>query len=323
MNRINILVTGSGGGVGHGIIKCLKDITDLEINIVAADMSPLSAGLYHGNKQYIVPNVNSDSYFEEVGKIFDKEKINYYIPGTDIELEICSKNKNFLFEKWGVKTIVSSIDTIQIANSKYKTANFLKLNNLNYPKTDYLEDHKIGSFDYPLILKPDIGYRSIGVEKIENPIDLKKAKSSREGYVVQEFIEGPEYTCTVVKNNSDISKVIIFKRDLRFGDTYRAYPMAKDNISSYVRSIADLLDIEGGCNFQLREDKDGNPKLFEINSRFSGTTPFCSLIGFNPLEYYLKNELQKAYNYKIDYDSIILRHWQEIKVEKTKIKALD
>ena len=43
-----------------------------------------------------------------------------------------------------------------------------------------------------------------------------------------------------------------------------------------------------GTNFQLRLDAAGVPKLFEINARFSGTTPFCAELGMNPVEDYLK-----------------------------------
>ena len=41
---LNILVTGAGGGVGQGIIKSLKMIEDISINIITADMSELAAG---------------------------------------------------------------------------------------------------------------------------------------------------------------------------------------------------------------------------------------------------------------------------------------
>jgi len=41
---LNILVTGAGGGVGQGIIKSLKMIQDIQMNIIAADMSELAAG---------------------------------------------------------------------------------------------------------------------------------------------------------------------------------------------------------------------------------------------------------------------------------------
>ena len=46
MEKIRCLVTGAGGGVGQGILKCLKRIYDIDVDIIAADMSPYSAGLF-------------------------------------------------------------------------------------------------------------------------------------------------------------------------------------------------------------------------------------------------------------------------------------
>lgn len=92
---INVLVTGVGGGVGQGIIKSLKMINDLEINIITADMSPLAAGIYAGDKSYLVPACTSNEYIKRLEEIFLLEKIDHYFPGLDLELEFCAKNKEY------------------------------------------------------------------------------------------------------------------------------------------------------------------------------------------------------------------------------------
>ena len=77
-----------------------------------------------------------------------------------------------------------------------------------------------------------------------------------------------------------------------------------------------------GCNFQLRLGINGEPKIFEINSRFSGTTPFCAQIGFNPVEFYLKKSAGLESVINIDYDSIVLRYWSEVVIKKNSLKRL-
>ena len=106
------------------------------------------------------------------------------------------------------------------------------------------------------------------------------------------------------------------KRDLRAGDTYRAFPEKNAVIENYVKALALKLGIYGSCNFQLRF-VDGVPKLFEINSRSSGTTPFCAQLGFNPIEFYLKSRLDIPYQSNINYDAMVLRHWTEVVVSKS------
>jgi len=51
---MNVLVTGAGGGIGQGVIKSLKMIKDMDIKIVAADMSELATGLFAADAAYLI-----------------------------------------------------------------------------------------------------------------------------------------------------------------------------------------------------------------------------------------------------------------------------
>lgn len=313
---LNVLVTGAGGGVGQGVIKSLNRINDLGINIISADMSHLAAGLYGGNKSYLVPAASASNYFERISEICSNESIDYYFPGTDVELLTCAKNSAYLQKFLNVKIIVSPLSVIEIADDKLNTVNFLKDNGFNYPLSWLPHEVSLADLSYPIIVKPRVGCRSIGVHLVTSSEEAQFAISSLDDPIIQEFIDGHEFTCTVAIVKGIISEVLCLKRDLRAGDTYRAFPVNSDVIEDYVRNIAVKLGIEGSCNFQLRVDKNGAPKLFEINSRFSGTTPFCTYLGFNPVEFCLKADLGIEYNPKIDYDKVVLRHWAEVVIDK-------
>ncbi len=321
---MNVLVTGTGGGVGQGIIKCLKMIKDIDIRIIAADMSELSTGLFASNAAYLVEKCDSDKYLEILVDIFKKEKIDFYIPGTDIELKFCSINKKFFKDEYNVHTVVSSEKVINICDDKFKTSFFLKNNGFNYPRTTYLKDIDIKRIKFPAIIKPSVGYRSRGVLKVNSIDELKPHIENSKEYVIQEYIgnENSEYTCTIVKIGNELSPILSLKRILRSGDTYRAEPIKSEKIERYLFSVASKLEIDGGCNFQLRLDNEAEPKIFEINSRFSGTTPFCAQIGFNPVEFYLKKSQGLKYIANIDYNAVVLRYWSEIVVKKDLINSL-
>lgn len=321
---MNILVTGAGGGVGQGIIKSLKLINDMNISIVAADASELAAGLYCADSACLVPRCDSEEYFKALTNIFKNESIDFYIPGTDTELKFCAKHKKIFQEKFNVRTIISSLEVIEICDDKYKTSRFLEKNNLNFPKTSYLRDININEVVFPVIVKPSIGCRSIGVFKVDNIDGLMPHFNNPEEKIVQECVgnDDEEYTCTLVKIGNEMSPVLVLKRILRSGDTYRAEPIKSKKIEDYVLNVASKLDIDGGCNFQLRIDDHGAPKIFEINSRFSGTTPFCSQIGFNPVEFYLKKSCELDCVVNIDYDLVLLRYWSEALVKRRSINKL-
>jgi len=322
---INVLVTGAGGGIGQGVIKSLRMIKDMDINIIATDMSKLATGLFASDVAYIIESCSSDNYLESLGKIFIDESVDFYVPGTDVELKFCAINKKIIKDEFKVHTIISSIETIEISDNKFLTSSFLKENDFNYPKTEYLEDIDYGLIEYPIIIKPSVGSTSIGVYKINNYDGLMPHLRKTKNILIQEYIgdESKEYTCTLVKVKDKLSPVLALRRVLRSGDTYKAEPVKSQKIEQYVLDVASKLDIDGGCNFQLRLDDFDEPIIFEINSRFSGTTPLCAQIGFNPIEFYLKNYLGINLEVDIKYNSIILRYWSEVVVEKNQVKKLD
>jgi|SRR5690554_3210627 len=319
---IRVLVTGVGGGVGQGVVKALKLIKDLDIYIVTADMSELASGLYGGDYSYLVPAASDKKYFERIKEICTEQNIDFYFPGTDVELINCANYASDLKSSLNVDIIVSPINVIEIADDKYKTARFLMENNFHYPETFLPEDVDWNKIKFPVIVKPRVGCRSIGVHLVENVDAAKAAMISIDSPVIQEYIDGPEYTCTVAIYNDVISDVLCLRRDLRSGDTFRAFPVKSEVIETYVKEIAIKIGVVGSCNFQLRVTSLGEPKLFEINSRFSGTTPFCSYLGFNPVEFCLKTKLGLKYESQIDYDKVVLRHWSEVVVEKESLESL-
>jgi carbamoyl-phosphate synthase large subunit len=321
---MNILVTGAGGGIGQGIIKCLKMIKDIDIKIVAADISEFAAGLYTVDAAYLVDKCDSKKYLKDLSKIFKKELIDFYIPGTDLELKFCALNKQLIKSKFNVHTIISSVEVINICDNKYETSSFLRKHGFNYPKTAYLKNVDLESVKYPVVIKPSVGCGSKEIYKVNNLDELGPHLKKTKDKIIQEYVgsDDMEFTCTIVKIGDELSPVLVLKRNLRFGDTYRAQPIKSKKIERYIFDIATKLEIDGGCNFQLRLDMHGEPKIFEINSRFSGTTPFCSQIGFNPVEFYLKRSAGLKSFINIDYNSIILRYWSEIVVKKNLIKKL-
>lgn len=321
---ITVLVTGAGGGVGQGIIKSLKLIRDLQIKIVAADMSNLAAGVYAGDVSRILPSAAAENYMERLRAVCHEESIDYYFAGTDVELLFCAKNKAFIEKEFNLKVVVSPLNAIEISDDKLKTAEFLRKNGFYYPHTWLPNELNMNTITFPVIVKPAVGCRSIGVSVVNNEMQLMQRLTNEEGLVIQELVgtDTDEYTCTIVVIDGIASDVVILNRELRAGDTFRANPVKNSKISEYVTRVALAMNIHGSCNFQLRLDKDNLPKIFEVNCRFSGTTPFCAQLGFNPVEYYIKKTQGLNYSGAINFDAMILRHWQEVVVLKPQMDEL-
>jgi carbamoyl-phosphate synthase large subunit len=105
------------------------------------------------------------------------------------------------------------------------------------------------------------------------------------------------------------------RRELRDGNTYRAFVDDYPELNRAVRTWTETLKPRGPVNFQFRLD-GGRPKVFEINARFSGTTPLRAHAGFNEVEMVLRHVLGGENEPPPAIKRLtILRHWSETVVE--------
>lgn len=325
----NILVTGAGALLGQGILRLLQ-ISDFSKKIYTADPDPRSTGHWLGDYAITIPKASEDNYINKIKEIIVEYKIDAILVGTDVELPIFSKFKEEFLKTYNCKVIVSSEEVIKIANDKFLTANFLKQNNFPYPfsvmandKSKLLEiEAKLG---YPLFAKPFDGARSLGIKKIKNHQELMEVYEPNSNLVVQQYLtesEG-EYTsgCTVI--NGKCKAIITMKRDLRDGNTYRAYiDKETAQYDKFIIPIAEKLNPDGPINFQFRIF-NGKPVVFEINGRFSGTTPLRHFFGYNEVEALLKYYLfEEEIENPVLKAGIVLRAWSDVFIENEEILEL-
>tara|TARA_B100001057_G_scaffold130864_1_gene129970 strand:- start:30 stop:1019 length:990 start_codon:yes stop_codon:yes gene_type:complete len=315
---VRILVTGGGSLLGQGIIKALKKINK-KYYLIVVDVNPLSAGLFWGDKSYIIPYANSENYSESIKKLLRKTKPDFVFIGTDVELIHFSENKKKLESEFNTKIVVSSNDVIKIADDKFKTAQFFKTNGFQYPITvdpNNLEELKklILKKGFPLIVKPRVGARSFQVSKVNDKKSLHTQLKKINFPIVQEYIgsDSNEYTASSLCFDGICKASIVMRRDLKDGNTFRTFYIENKKFHLKIKSWTEALKPLGPVNFQFRIDNNGEPKVFEINARFSGTTPLRAIMGFNEVEMCI-NKL--AYNEEIIQPSIkdytILRNWSE------------
>ena len=121
---------------------------------------------------------------------------------------------------------------------------------------------------------------------VHTPAELERALAGRQSLVVQQHVghADAEYTAGVIAFNGVVDAAIVMRRDLRDGNTYRAFVEPDKGLAEAVIAMGSALRPHGPANFQFRLDAAGVPRVFEINARFSGTTPLRALAGFNEVE---------------------------------------
>lgn len=327
---MKILVTGAGAVLGQGILKALQN-SALDCETIAADPSPLSPGLFWADRAYLIPMANDPRYLDRFCEILEKENPDVVLVGTDVELPLFAKHRHILEQQFGVHIIVSNEHVVAIADDKYLTQQFLMEKNLNPLQSAEPEDGQaleqlIDTAGFPLIVKPKIGARSIGVSLVDNQRELREALKDRSELVVQECAgaANEEYTASALVFDGKAIASIVMRRDLRDGNTYRAYSGAYDELNVFVRKAGEALNPHGPANFQFRLDAAGLPRIFEINARFSGATPLRALVGFNEVEMCIRRIVldEQIAQPEIRHGTI-LRHLSEAFVSSRQMESLE
>ncbi|ANE33469.1 carbamoyl phosphate synthase-like protein [Campylobacter hyointestinalis subsp. lawsonii CCUG 27631] len=341
MRKINVLVTGIGGGShGEQIVKALKLATKIDLTIIGTDVTDITTGKRLVDIFYKVPYANADNYKEVLAEIIKKHDIKFIFHGSEPELKFISENRDF-FEELNVSHPLNSKDIITLCMNKYETFKVLERLGVKigkYKKIDFLEDIKEIDF-FPLVLKPSTGSGgSAHVNICFDKEDLEMATKYMLKYgvdiVAQEYIYSEnEYTIGVSSDeNSEIIGSIGIKRILGNSLSTRVKIKKDDklymistgisqgeiikdrDILSQAEEIAKKLNSVGPLNIQCRII-EGIIYPFEINPRLSGTTSLRAIAGYNEPEAMILNKVLKKEVDLINYqEKIILRTIEEVEV---------
>ena len=224
---------------------------------------------------------------------------------------------------------------------------------------DELKNIPLEELKFPLILKPAIGFLSLGVHKINDDKDWKASLFSLESeiktaselypetvvntskFIIEEFIEGDEYAIDAYYDKNGMPVILnIFKHPfLNSKDVSdRIYITSAKIMLKYMEHLTLLLKQIGDCNdirnfpvhLEVRIKPDGEVIPIEANPmRFAGwcTTDVAKYAwGINVYEYYM-NQLKPDWNKILsDINSTIYYFSMAevpINIKKSKIKEFD
>ncbi len=314
------LITGGGSLLGQGIFRALR-ASKFKTHIVAVDPSPLSVGLYWADSAHLVPLAKAPNYVECIREVLHQERPDIVFIGTDVELEIFARYRHEWETEFKTHIVVSSSEVIGIADDKWKTYLFLKENGFPCPDSVLPGDEEalLERVGFPLVVKPRVGARSVGVHVVRNREQLARVLTPEA--ILQECVatDADEYTAGSL-TFGDCRATIVMRRILRDGNTYTAFAEEYPELNATVRALSNALQAYGPANFQFRLTATGEVKVFEINGRFSGTTPLRAHAGFNEVEMVISYLLEgKLVEQPAIQPTVILRHWSETAVSPEQV----
>jgi carbamoyl-phosphate synthase large subunit len=287
--KYNILVTGCGGDIGQSIGKILKSNPELFPSVIGADLHNEHAGRFIFDACFTLPRCDAVEYQAAVTLLIQEHEIDIVIPISEPELRNIEKH-NYQEDFFGKTVIMANWQSLRVGFDKKLTADFLAQHRLPFPDTQLISAYNKSTF--PVLIKSRDGSGSKSIHLVKNHDEMDLFKKIYPAFIAQEYLpnDGGEYTCGLFRSKSGEIRDIIFKRKLMGG--FSGYGTREEHpaISQLLHQLANLLDLRGSINVQLRL-VNGTPVIFEINPRFSSTVLFRHLMGYEDVLWSIQDKL--------------------------------
>lgn len=304
-----ILLTGVGAPGTAGTIKCLRENPDnKKFRIIGTDIQkdPVGETMCDDFIQVFPPS--RKVYGKQIVQICEKEKVDVILPQTTRELKPLASLQDHLCTP---PAVVSSLDTLKIANDKYALALFAAQRGVAVVPNGKVATNEsdlisaIYDLGYPeknVVIKPlesngMRGFRIIdATEKCFDDMVSEKPDGTRidiseliqtilgqdiSPMLVSEYLPGTEYTVDCFRGKNGTVAIPRIRQTVRSGITFETEVVEHRELSRSSIALAEALDLKYAFGFQFKEDEYGVPKLLEGNPRVQGTMEVAMHAGFN------------------------------------------
>ena len=278
----NVLVLSAGRRVE--LINCFKNARDkigVRGNIVAADCSELAPAMYFADMNELVPRISEgEAYIESIIDICNRLDISLVVPTIDTELLLLAENREKIESETNAKVLISDYRVIDICRNKKNTQKFMEENGFLVPRMLTDEEMDNGELSFPLFIKPLDGSSSINAFKVNNKEELDTYRKLIDKPIVQEFMEGTEFTVDVFLDfdSNVITCVPRVRLATRSGEIAKGLIVRDKEIVEDVLKLMKVLQPIGHITVQCMKTKRGI-EYIEINPRFGGGAPMSIMAG--------------------------------------------
>lgn len=300
---INILILSAGRRVE--LIERFRQARNrlgIEGNVVAVDISKTAPAIHFADKYYIIPRISDENYIDSLIDICNKENIALIVPTIDTELLKLAENKEIIEHETNSKLLLSDMNVINICCDKNNTQLFFEKNGFGVPKQISQEELLKGDYSFPLFIKPKDGSSSINTFKIENKSELDFFINYVKEPIVQDFMEGTEYSVDVFCDfeSQPITIVPRIRLATRGGEIAKGKIVKDREIICDIKRLVNILKPIGHITVQCMKTKNGI-EYIEINPRFGGGAPMSIDAGADSCENLYRLLKGKSLDYNEDY----------------------
>ena len=304
-----ILITGIGGLTPRSIAKVIRK-NHPEYKLIGCDINKKAVGFFIKgllDEYYVCPRCDSDDYFPWIEELVKNKNIDYAFVQPESEIvewgDYYDKNGKFPCPVFmGSKLLSTSLKDKSIMADLLEGTHFIpKTIKITQENPRYNDIEKIIRF--PCWIRATEGTGGLGSLCVENISSLKSwlfINSDIHEFTVSEFLTGRHLANQMLYYNGEYVKGAALEcveyvmantsPSHVTGNTHFGRFLNEDSINQFcdecIQYLEKKLNIKahGILSFDLKEDKNGNLKVTEINIRHMAYTGVMADVGFDLIE---------------------------------------
>jgi carbamoyl-phosphate synthase large subunit len=267
-------------GPGVAVIRARRDGRDTPVRIIGLSYEALEPGIYMDSicdKVYQIPYpaAGSESLFNRINYIHEKETIDVLIPNFDAELFNFIKIAPRL-ASLGIRSMLPTFEMLD-ARDKLNLYKFGEKHGLLVPKDKVI--YKVeelqrmeDDFDYPLVVKGKF-YDAVIAHTLDQAQKAFYKLSAKWGLpiIVQQFIKGTEVNVAALGDGDGNAISIIPMRKMYITDKGKAWAgitIEDDELLALATKFIQATKWCGGFELEVMKTEKGELYIMEINPRF-------------------------------------------------------
>lgn len=260
----------------------------IRLRLVGTDGSVSAPALACVDEAALVPRIDHPEYVPRTLELAQRYAAAALIPTIDPDLPVISANRA-TFDAIGCRALVGDPDVIRICGNKDETAAFLRGHGFDTPETYTLDEvrrHQPQRFPY--FIKPRAGSASVGAHRIDDAVDFDYYSQKIRDPVVQEFVDGQEFTLDVYVGLTGRPRCVVprLRLQTRTGEVVKGVVVKDAVLMEAGRRVVEALgpSVRGLVTLQcIVPPATGTVarriRFIEINARFGGGAPLAIAAG--------------------------------------------
>ncbi|MGH8726910.1 MAG: ATP-grasp domain-containing protein [Burkholderiales bacterium] len=289
-NYFSVLIPDGEADLSFKVLTCLAQMPNVRVHVLSSKKNPRSRFSRFCQSFHFRDRGTEEEWLQHINRVVRETGADVVLPVFETGTRFACVWRERLAQSAALPPLPST-GSFDLAADKGLFAEFLAKHELPHPRTVRLSVALDRSVDgFPVLIKPRRSNDGAGIRLCESRRVLEGFAASHadtlDEYIVQEFAEGGDASCSVLCRKGEILAYTIHRPIVLHARQFAASLCIKhvecDQTLATVKKLMSVLDWGGVANIDFRYNKRTQQReILEINPRFSGNVVGSLTAGVN------------------------------------------